>query len=90
MDLIICKYDKPIAKLLDKAIRNSEVSELELPILKNLIVDYITFKQKRHEILLKGGYVPVELVADLNKITKNISDFKEKYKIKGDMFEVLI
>ena len=90
MDLVIYKYDKPIAKLLDKAISNSKVSELDLPILKNLIVDYITFKQKRHEILLKGGYVPVELVADINKITKSISDFKEKYKIKGDMFEVLI
>lgn len=90
MDLVIYKYDKPIAKLLDKAISNSKVSELELPILKNLIVDYITFKQKRREILLKGGYVPVELVTDINKITKSISDFKEKYKIKGDMFEVLI
>lgn len=90
MDLVIYKYDKPIAKLLDKAISNSKVSELELPILKNLIVDYITFKQKRHEILLKGGYVPVELVTDINKITKSISDFKEKYKIKGDMFEVLV
>lgn len=90
MDLVIYKYDKPIAKLLDKAISNSKVSELDLPILKNLIVDYITFKQKRHEILLKGGYVPVELVTDINKITKSISDFKEKYKIKGDMFEVLI
>lgn len=90
MDLVIYKYDKPIAKLLDKSISNSKVSELDLPILKNLIVDYITFKQKRHEILLKGGYVPVELVTDINKITKSISDFKEKYKIKGDMFEVLI
>jgi len=90
MDLIVYKYDKPIAKLLDKAINNSEVSELDLPILKNLIVDYITFKQKRHEILLKGGYVPVELVTDINKITKSIFDFKEKYKIKGDMFEVLV
>jgi hypothetical protein len=90
MDLVIYKYDKPIAKLLDKAISNSKVSELDLPILKNLIVDYITFKQKRHEILLKGGYVPVELVTDINKITKSISDFKEKYKIKGDMFEVLV
>lgn len=90
MDLVIYKYDKPIAKLLDKAISNSKVSELDLPILKNLIVDYITFKQKRHEILLKGGYVPVELVTDINKITKSLFDFKEKYKIKGDMFEVLV
>lgn len=90
MDLVIYKYDKPIAKLLEKALSNSKITDVELPVLKGLIVEYITFKQKRHEILLKGGYVPVELVTDINKITKSIFDFKEKYKIKGDMFEVLV
>ena len=76
---------------MDKYYKNiSKEGIIEVELKTNSLEDARSFMKERLKYIPNIKNEVIFIVTDINKITKSISDFKEKYKIKGDMFEVLI
>lgn len=89
MDLIILKYGKPTAKLIESVFKDVEIPEQEFIALKTLVNDYIDLKNKASSSLLRSGYVSTDIVTDLKTKTLQICKIKTQYGLKGTFFKII-
>lgn len=78
MELDVFKFDKKIAEVNKDFLSLVSLTDEDLEKIKELVVKEYTLKKKREESLMKSGYVPVDVVTELNEVNTSLLHFMRK------------